>query len=334
MVDHVDFHYASMLSSRLDRFRIVSRNPAKINFRCPVCGDSKKSSSKSRGWLLEKNDSFRFFCHNCGASQPFSFFLKGIDALLYKDYIAEKFFKDTKKQQKPENQIQFEQPSFSSDPLKKIKKISSLSLDHALRKYLNKRQIPHSQHYRLYYAPKFKTWINSVIPNKFEKIGKDEPRLVIPFLDEKGSVFGVSARGFDPNGIRYISIMFQDRPKIFGLDKVNFNKTYIVVEGALDSLFLSNSVAMAGADGNVNGLKNIENAIFCFDAEPRNKEIHKRIEKLIKAGHRVCIWPSNVLGKDINEMIMNGMTDVEEVIKKNTYKGLEASLKLTAWRKV
>ena len=338
MVDYVDLHYATMLSGRLERFKIRSTNPYKINFRCPLCNDSQKSLSKARGWLLEKNNSFHFFCHNCGSSQSFQFFLKNVDGMLYKDYIAEKFLKDTKSSANTSSEktqtSEFKQPEFNKHPLKKIKKISSLPHDHALKKYIDKRRIPSSQHYRLYYAPKFKTWINSIIPNKFENIGKDEPRLVIPFLDESGYVFGVSARGFDPKGIRYITIMFKDVPKVFGLDTVNFDKTYFVVEGAIDSLFLSNAVAMAGADGNVNGLKRTENAIFVFDAEPRNKEIHKRIERLIKAGHRVCIWPSKVPGKDINEMILNGMNNVEEVIRENTYKGLEASLRLTAWRKV
>lgn len=338
MVDHVDLHYASMLSGRLERYKVRSTNPYKINFRCPACGDSQKSQAKTRGWLLEKNNSFHFYCHNCGSSQSFQFFLKSVDSLLYNDYVAEKFLKDTKTPSKPSvdvaSQTEFKQPEFNKHPLKKIKKISSLSLDHPIRKYIDKRRIPPSQHYRLYFSPKFKTWINSIVPNKFERVGKDEPRLVIPFLDENGYVFGVSARGFDPNGIRYITIMFKDVPKIFGLDSVDFEKTYFVVEGALDSLFLSNAVAMAGADGSTSALKKTDNAIFVFDAEPRNKEIHKRIERLIKAGHRVCIWPSSVPGKDINEMVLNGMNNVEEVIRENTYRGLEASLRLAAWRKV
>jgi transcription elongation factor Elf1 len=336
VVDYVDLHYASMLSARLERYKVRSTNPYKINFRCPVCGDSQKSRAKARGWLLEKSNTFHFYCHNCGASQGFPFFLKSMDPLLYNDYVSEKFLKNTKESNThvEETKVEFKQPEFKDHPLKRIKKVSSLELKHPIRRYLDKRQIPPSQHYRLYFAPKFKTWINSIIPNKFERVGKDEPRLVIPFLDEKGYVFGVSARGFDPNGIRYITIMFKDVPKVFGLDTVNFKKTYFVVEGALDSLFLSNAVAMAGADGSSRGLERPDNAIFVFDAEPRNKEICKRMERVISDGRRICIWPSNVLGKDINEMILNGMNNVEEVIRENTYRGLEASLKLAAWRKV
>ena len=52
MAEFIDIQYAQMLSGRLDRFKITHTNPYKINFRCPICGDSQKSRSKARGWLL------------------------------------------------------------------------------------------------------------------------------------------------------------------------------------------------------------------------------------------------------------------------------------------
>jgi len=337
MAEFIDIQYAQMLSGRLEHFKIKHTNPYKINFRCPICGDSTKNRSKARGWLLERDNKFSYYCHNCGASQSFNFFLKTVDPLLFNDYITEKFVANTHtKDTKEVNTEQFksEAVTFNSDPLKKIKKISQLEHDHPVKRYILKRQIPSHQHYRLYFAPKFKAWINEIIPDKFdpEKIGKDEPRLVIPFLDENGKCFGVSARSFDPKTtLRYISILFDNRPKIFGLDKVNLNEPYYIVEGALDSMFLSNAISMNGAEGNGNSAN--ENAIYVFDAEPRNKEIHARMEKVIKNGHKICIWPSDVPGKDINEMILNGLKEVEKVIENNTYKGLQAELKFAAWRK-
>ena len=337
MAEFIDIQYAQMLSGRLEHFKIKHTNPYKINFRCPICGDSTKNRSKARGWLLERDNKFSYYCHNCGASQSFNFFLKTVDPLLFNDYITEKFVANTHtKDTKEVNTEQFksEAVTFNSDPLKKIKKISQLDHDHPVKRYILKRQIPSHQHYRLYFAPKFKAWINEIIPDKFdpEKIGKDEPRLVIPFLDENGKCFGVSARSFDPKTtLRYISILFDNRPKIFGLDKVNLNEPYYIVEGALDSMFLSNAISMNGAEGNGNSAN--ENAIYVFDAEPRNKEIHARMEKVIKNGHKICIWPSDVPGKDINEMILNGLKEVEKVIENNTYKGLQAELKFAAWRK-
>lgn len=333
MVDFTELKYAQMLSGRLENFRIRNTNPYKINFRCPVCGDSQKSRSKSRGWLLESKNAFHYYCHNCGASQGFSFFLKSIDQLLYNDYVAEKFMANTSiKDSEPDaNQFKTEVPKFNkTNPLSKIKKVSQLKYDHPIKKYIEKRKIPTKHHYRLYFAKKFKTWINEIIPNKFENVGKDEPRLVIPFLDQNGNCFGVSARGFDPKGIRYITIMFDERPKIFGLDKVDFSQPYYIVEGAIDSFFIENAIAMNGAEGNGNAAG--DNAIYVFDAEPRNKEIHKRMEKVIKAGYKVCIWPSDVPGKDINEIYLAGL-DPEKLIEDNTYQGLQAELKLSAWRK-
>jgi len=344
MIEFVDLKYAQMLSGRLENFRIRGTNPYKINFRCPRCGDSQKSRSKSRGWLLERDNKFSYYCHNCGASESFQYFLKNTDAMLYNDYVSERFIKkEVRKDKDAERTItkdRFTAPVFDKDrkkvdPLKSIKKISQLKHDHALKRYINNRQIPTNQHYRMYFAPKFMTWINTIIPEKFDKnkIGKDEPRLVIPFLDSEGKMFGCAARGFNPKGIRYISIMFDDRPKVFGLDTVDFSKPYYIVEGAIDAMFIHNGIAMAGAGANLSSFTNPENAVFVFDAEPRNKDIHKAMLKVIEAGFKICIWPDNVPGKDINEMVLNGMKNPQGVIVNNTYKGLEAKLKLSQWKK-
>jgi transcription elongation factor Elf1 len=337
MREYVDSQYASMLAGQLPLFKIKNRAPFKANFRCVICNDSQKSATKTRGWILEnpKNGSFHYYCFNCGATHSFGNFLKTYYPLMYQDYVADKYLNnnantDKKEEIFPENK----KPIFNKNPLLKIKKISQLSHDHPVKNYIEKRQIPPNQHYRLYYAPKFMTWINGIIPDKFPSITKDEPRLVIPFFSKEGRLFGVSARGFSPSGLRYITIMFDDRPKIFGLDKVDFNKHYFVTEGAIDSMFLSNSVAMVGADIKTEGLVNLDNAIYVFDAEPRNAEICKRMEKIIRSGYRICIWPSNVPGKDINEMYLKGVKNIESTILSNSYKGLEALLKYQAWKKV
>lgn len=338
MVDYIDLKYATMLSGRLERFSIKSTNPYRINFRCPICNDSQKSKSKTRAWLLEDKvkGGLYFNCFNCHSPVGnISNFLKQTDPMLYNDYVAEKFL-DKKKTAEPAalEKTEFKKPIFTHDHLKKLKKISQLAHDHPVKKYIEKRQIPSDQHWKLYYTPRFISWVNSIIPGKFDKKIPDEPRLIIPFRDKEGNVFGVSARGFNPTGLRYITIMFDDsKPKIFGLDTVDFSKPYRIVEGALDSLFVENSIAMAGADGNTNGLSNLENAVFVFDNEKRNKEIHKQIEKLITKGNKICIWPSSIEQKDINDMYLSGIRDIKNIIDKNTYSGLEASLKFMSWRK-
>ena len=61
---------------------------------------------------------------------------------------------------------------------------------------------------------------------------------------------GFQGRAFhNPTQMRYITVMLEkDAPKIYGLDKINESKPIFIVEGPFDSLFLDNSVAMAGSD--------------------------------------------------------------------------------------
>jgi len=123
-----------------------------------------------------------------------------------------------------------------------------------------------------------------------------------------------------------------EQPKIYGLDTINPDLPVYVVEGPLDSTFLDNSVALCGSDGDVGCLEGSD-LVFVYDNEPRNKEIVKRIERHIESGDKVVIWPNKVQEKDINDMVLAGHY-VKDLIKSNTFKGLEAKLHFTTWKKV
>jgi hypothetical protein len=73
-----------------------------------------------------------------------------------------------------------------------------------------------------------------------------------------------------------------------------------------------------------------------FDNEPRNKEICKQIKKNIDRGYNICLWPENNPYKDINDMILGGISpeDIMEQIKENTCRGAEARLRFAEWRKI
>jgi len=344
-MNHVDLKYANILSSRLELFKIKQNSPYRANFRCPICGDSQKSKHKARGWILEKDNSAIFYCHNCGASHNLRNFLRAVDHNLFNDYVidtvAEKYESPKrlyKPNAKPLDKLKHKRPAFTKkdSPLRGIKKVSSLPHNHMCRKYIEERKIPTNQQWRMYYAPNFNSWVNTLIPNKLPELENDSPRLVMPFINRRGEVFGFNARAFNPYELRYITIMLdEDSSKIFGLDVVDTTKKYYVAEGPLDSMFISNCMAMAGADGNASGLPNPENAVFIFDNEPRNKEIVSRMEKCIASGYKLCIWPDRVVDKDINDMILSGLTirEVQDIINSNTYHGLEGKLKISFWRK-
>jgi hypothetical protein len=54
--------------------------------------------------------------------------------------------------------------------------------------------------------------------------------------------------------------------------------------------------------------------------------------KTISSGDAIVIWPSKIAQKDINDMILAGH-NVLDVIESNTYRGLEAKVKLTEWKR-
>jgi len=330
----IDMKFVNLLSNRLDRFTVKSLQPYRVNCRCPICGDSQKSQSKARGWILERSHELTvFYCHNCNASHNLRYFLKVVDPMLYNDYVAEHGLEKLSNK-KEEKKLEFKVPKFrkTGSPLLKIKKISQLMPDHKARVYIESRKIPNSKHYKLYYAPKFVEWVNSLIPGKLDM--KEHSRLILPFIDEKNEVFGFQGRAFGSSELRYITIMLDEsRDKIFGLNDLTPTKKYSIVEGPIDSLFLDNCIAMAGAS--FNDLPNKENATVVYDNEPRNKQIIENMNKSVKAGMNVCFWPSTP-GKDINEMIMNGMksADIQLIIDSNTFSGLEAEMKLLTWKKI
>jgi hypothetical protein len=123
-----------------------------------------------------------------------------------------------------------------------------------------------------------------------------------------------------------------DAPKIYGLDDIRTRDPVYITEGPFDSTFISNSIAMCGADGDVRRW-GVDDPIWIYDNEPRNSEIVKRISNTIDRDEKVVIWPTTIIEKDINDMVLAGH-NVRSVVESNTYSGLEAKLKFTTWKKI
>lgn len=344
----LDAKYISLLSFRLRNFKRKGND--QWNFSCPFCGDSKTDKRKARGYVFYRKGKYRYFCHNCsvpGIDVPK--LVKYVDPGMYDEYVREKVMSDPEEARKSDLQAfvdKMKPPVFmTSSPLKHLKKISLFKPDSAVKLWVDSRKIPPESHYRLFFCKQFKHWVNEhCIPGKFDadSLTRDEPRLVIPFLDKQGNMFGFQGRSFAKNAkLRYITIMMdEDSPKLFGVDKVDEStKPIYVVEGPLDSLFLPNCVASAGSDltSNIHRVStNKSDFIICYDNEPRNTEIVKKYSKAIDQGYTVCIWPEGIEQKDINDMVLAGMSSekVVDTINKNSYSGLEAKLKFASWKKI
>lgn len=334
MSNYIDLKYLNLLSSQLLKFK--RKNDNLWNFRCPFCGDSQKDANKARGYVFPKEGDFIFKCHNCGHGTSLGNLIKEVDFTMYQEYVTERFVNKGKRTtpKKPNIKRVRKKKYLKDTPLTRLKKMSQLKPDHPARQYLDKRKIPSSVHYKLFYAPKFFEWVNTIIPNKFPSVHRDEPRLVIPFIDEYENLIGLQGRAFGKSLPKYITIMLdEDAPKIYGLDTIDWKKPVYIVEGPIDSLFLDNAIAMAGAD---TARFEKENIVYCYDNEPRSKEIVRRMEKAIDDGSSIVIFPNSIKEKDINDMVLAGRDPVEiqRVISNNTFNGLSAKAKLSEWRKV
>ena len=322
-MDHVDSKFISLVSSRLQKFKRVKAGL--FNFRCPICGDSQRNKSKTRGYLYEVKVNTNFKCHNCGASMSLNNFLKKIDPVIQKQYALEKFKEGHTGRNfvVDEPDFKFETPKFKT----KIK-LPKATENARASGYLMARKLDPS---KFYYSKHFKKFANSLKPT-FDSEKHDEDRIIIPLYYEK-NLIGFQGRSIDPNPVKYITVMLDDdAPKIYGLDNIRTDAPVYITEGPFDGTLIRNAIAMCGADLDISRW-GISNPVWIYDNEPRNREITNRIAKTIDAGDSVVIWPNGIDDKDINDMVMSGL-DVQSVIDSNTYSGLEAQLKFTTWKKI
>ena len=326
----LDVKFIQLVSPRLTLF--TRKKVDLYNFRCPYCGDSQKRRNKARGYLFKIKNNFTYKCHNCGIGRSLANFLKDQDIRLYEQYIMEKFKEGStgKGTATPSPKFNFKEPKFVKRDTG-LEKISSLNNSHPARVYLEQRGIKDLDYF--YYCPKFKEWTNKQ-KKTFDTLRQDSPRIIIPFKDKEGNLFGYQGRSLAPKAkLRYITIMLdEDQPKIFGMDRVNTDEPIYIVEGPFDATFIKNSVAMAGSDIDIRTF-GWSNHIWIFDNEPRNREIVARISKAISRGDQVVIWPKNIQQKDINDMHLAGH-DVQTLVQSNVYQGLQATLKFNDWKKV
>jgi hypothetical protein len=333
---YIEQKYISQLS--LEGLRPVGNN---WNFRCPICGDSSLNKRKTRGWLLNKQNSYIFYCHNCSTSLSFSAFLKQINPVLYNEYVYEIF---KKPEAKPKSNVFY----IDSDEVVDIpfldvcKPVLQLDLEHPAILYLQERQIPKEKYKYIYWIDSVKDVEKLDLKNEYSGKKEDKGRIVLPMFNDK-SLVAIACRSIEPNPyLRYLKYTFAPGPAIFGMYdvhgklQIDMKKRVYVTEGAIDSLFLENAIAVGNAALHkiFVSLKSVD-LVLIPDNECRNKEVVSIYEKIINMKGKIVIFPKSVNGKDINKMVQNhDIQHVRDIIDKHTYQGIEAKLKLSEWKRV
>jgi hypothetical protein len=334
---YIDKKYISLLAPKLPLFK--QRGEFLWNFRCPVCGDSQKNKIKTRGYIYKRKDNFGFMCHNCGSTMGLSKFIKYVDPALYNEYQLESFVQSNTSNSKVDVNEFITTPIFKEKTKSILDtdavKISSLGHYHIARSYLENRKVPLDS---FYYVENFAKFVKDIFPENTKQLYREE-RIIIPFYDKDGDLLGFQGRAIGPSKIKYITIKADENsPKIFGWDRIDVSRTMYVVEGPIDSIFLSNSLATMDANlyiaANIVGLD--KEYVFVYDNEPRNKQIVSNMRKTIDIGRSVCVWPNTIQQKDINEMVIFGMhpSEIQHIIDTNTFSGLQAVMMINQWSKI
>lgn len=286
--------------------QVIQRPNGNFNFRCPICGDSKKSTVKMRGWFNPEKGTFS--CYNC--SHPhnrFDKFLTQVAPHLLSDYQMERkkayINSIRKKEDKPLIDVKkvVQKPENSGIILPESKLILELSDNHPARQYLYKRRLPLPAIMQIKFCID-KTYEEGIYYN----------RIIFPLIRESdGYIYGFQARSLDGREPKYLTVVEPNHHKIWNMYNVNWNRKVYCLEGIIDAMFVKNSIAATGGSWPKEFLDEHrqDSLRFVFDNDLAGREFSAQIAQL---GFNVFIWPKdiwpkNIPYKDINECILNGV---------------------------
>jgi len=344
-MNYIDHKYIQLIGTELERFKDLGNGT--YNFRCPICGDSKKKENKARGYIFGAHKP-RFMCHNCGSSSTLSNFIKHLSPGLFLQYKLERFRSNS-----TETKTESDLPVSSIDDIRKrfskddtlfgAVKISSPETNKEIRDYaLKERCIPEEFSDSLYsvndvsdFVKQFERYSNVFVPSS--------PALVIPFFDDSRNLDWIQCRLIN-NSFRYITLNISGNdsaPKIWGMEFIDWDSPIYITEGPIDAMSLNNGLAIAGV-ANISTIKWIKetascNPIFCYDNDYNNNmEVRQQLLKRISERFGVVIYDKCFIWKDLNGSIVSGKFDKDELNKyltERTFFGMKASLELSDSKK-
>lgn len=207
------------------------------NFRCNVCGDSNKKKSKKRAWILTNKTPWMFYCHNCFESIPAEYWMKLYFNSFYQEYRKEVFKIDigikgitqtappparkelTGAEYNEYKDARYFKPIFSSND----------EIFQIARKECARRLIP---------LDVWKKWFVAVD-------GRYKDRLVIPYYDKEGKIYSYQCRSLRGQDPKYLS-RIDNTDNIYNYYNVDPTKPVIILEGAIDSIFIENAIGCTG----------------------------------------------------------------------------------------
>lgn len=300
-----------------------------FNAECPVCREGK-SAGRSRRLFFFPSKNY-LYCHNCSKSwNPFEW-VREVTSLTIPEILKRNKSKtDSGTTISVNIKPQIVQKPVSDLPEDSIDLSDPAQIDFYKEERHVKLALDYCRERRLFTAANSCKKFFISLTDKVHK-----HRLVIPFYGSNNRVVCYQSRALTSKQFPKYLTKFGEKA-VFGFDRINSEIPYVFVfEGPIDSMFVRNGVALASlsaTDYQTNQLNSLigYNVIYVFDNDKNNKQTSKKIEKHIKDGKTVFIWPKEFNKfKDFNEICCKlGLDEINWMfITKNSFKGSEALVK-------
>lgn len=276
------------------------------NFKCPICGDSKKNKHKKRGYIVFDKGPWVYTCHNECGKMSFLNFLKNYHPSVYREVIFQGFSK--RKSMKPVEQKTVAEKSYKANQLYEFKKGELIEINHptyplaqVARTYCKQRKIPEKIYSRWFVCikdPRFhdKDENGDIIYNDkgIPKGNEYANRLIIPYYRFGGKFIQFDARSLEADAfLRYRNLEGADR-ELYMYEWLDTSKPFFLLEGSIDSTFIKNSVAFGGTQHLMKFLemypeilKNAHNGTVIWDNDDAG---YDEMIKTIKLGFNWFDW--------------------------------------------
>lgn len=305
-----------------ESFSPIKRTHNSFNFRCSICGDSKKSMRKMRGHYYPHTNSY--YCFNCDYSAQG---LWVISALLGNDISEIK--RDFIQWSRSDSSI--EEVNKEIIPEKpKAKKQTSGNNSHWVE--IPDKIKPIIEIRKIYEAPfRPKNW--KLYWNKKSK------RIVLPWLKDGKIIYYQERAVTKKQSPKYLFPEDTEKP-IFGLDEIDQNFPFIFLfEGAFDSIWCKNGIAIGGKRLTKYQEEFLfpytQEKVYFLDNQWKDLASFEQTEKIINQNinQKIFIWPKNIQYKDLNECSMENDSFINNIkdinfLNSNIFHGARALLQL------
>lgn len=296
----------------------------RINVACPYCGDSHTNLHKKRGNLYFNN--LFYHCFNCSKHVNLVNFLRDHnqsinstdDLTFFLDYIRQnQVVRVTKDYLEVNVFSQLKEYSIPLSTVKEKLRLVNVNESMKLEKYLKARFMHRHLDQFLFDSYRDQLYIFNLTPDRM-------------------NVIGWQIRNFKPGRTKYVSYNIEkinnllldrsinqledDIAKIntlslyFGIFHADFSRPVDIFEGVIDSLILSNSIALTGADKPTEMFDEISTVRYFFDNDIKGRKI---MESKLKRRKKVFMWNKIIRDFKIQPRLaeMKSVKDLSELVE-------------------